>query len=169
MTAREAKFWGRVQKGEGCWEWTGSLFPTGYGQLPWGGRAHRYSVELEIGGPLPRGEFVLHSCDNRKCVRPDHLRLGSQSENLQEAHDKGRMVDNRGENSGKAVLTNEQAREIRERYAAKQGSQRELALEYGLTRGVIRNVVSGRCYHDAGGPIVEDPRAMNKGGRKKAA
>ena len=91
----ESRFWTKVEKGKNCWEWTGGKSKTGYGVIQEGGRgsramsAHRVSYELHH-GPIPVGMYVLHSCDNRGCVNPAHLRAGMQDENIQEAYDKGR-------------------------------------------------------------------------------
>lgn len=87
-----ARFWAKVQKSDNCWEWTGLLNAWGYGRF-WTGRhmsAHRYSWELH-NGPIPAGLYVCHHCDNRKCVRPDHLFLGTQRDNLLDASRKGRL------------------------------------------------------------------------------
>ena len=88
------RFWPKVRKadGDGCWEWQASRMPKGYGRLGISGvmvLAHRVSYELNI-GPIQAGLFVLHKCDNPSCVRPDHLFLGTQADNVHDAKAKGR-------------------------------------------------------------------------------
>lgn len=89
------RFWSKVQKGDGCWEWTGARHSFGYGWINRPGRgngkmmAHRLSWELHF-GPVAGGRGVLHHCDNPCCVRPDHLFLGSQSDNVRDMWRKGR-------------------------------------------------------------------------------
>lgn len=91
------RFWKRVNKTDSCWEWTGGLDTMGYGMLrvpaPRSSnkkvRVSRYSWELH-NGPIPNGLFVCHTCDNKKCVRPDHLWLGTASDNMLDMHRKKR-------------------------------------------------------------------------------
>lgn len=83
----------RVSEESGCWEWRGHTYSNGYGAIKVFGRmltAHRYSYELHK-GPIPYGLQVLHSCDNKRCINPDHLRLGTHQENMIEASERGRM------------------------------------------------------------------------------
>lgn len=89
------RFWAKVKKTEGCWEWTGALTYRGYGTIyqtapRTKAPAHRVSWELH-NGPIPEGMFVCHHCDHRKCVRPDHLFLGDSAANMLDARLKGRF------------------------------------------------------------------------------
>ena len=85
------RFWAKVDKSGDCWEWTGAINNKGYGQIRIHWKcylAHRASYLIhygEINKPA-----LLHSCDNRKCVRPDHLREGTVKENNRDMADKGR-------------------------------------------------------------------------------
>jgi hypothetical protein len=93
MTSNEiARFWSRVRKGDDCWEWLGRTSTNGYGAV-WADkrdrRAHRVAWEL-VNGPIPDGLYVCHHCDNKRCVRPDHLFIGTATDNMQDALRKGR-------------------------------------------------------------------------------
>lgn len=91
MTNKE-RFWSKVDFSYECWVWTGTK-AGGYGRFYLNRRmmpAHRYSW-TETSGPIPDGLMVLHKCDNPSCVRPDHLFLGTQSDNMLDASAKNRI------------------------------------------------------------------------------
>lgn len=88
------RFWPKVQRGEGCWLWTGACDTYGYGLIRWRQRdrwdkAHRVSWII-ASGPIPNGLCVLHKCDNPPCVNPAHLFLGTQADNMHDMKIKGR-------------------------------------------------------------------------------
>lgn len=77
---------------DGCWLWTGLADQHGYGRIHFEGRvtrAHRVSWMIHE-GPIPEGQKVLHRCDTPACVRPDHLFLGTQADNMADMNAKGR-------------------------------------------------------------------------------
>ena len=87
-----------------CWEWQKSLTKSGYGRFavhPKTYRAHIVS-HLLLKGEIPEGKFVCHSCDNPKCVNPEHLWLGSAKENTRDMINKGRLVRSRSKNSNRS-------------------------------------------------------------------
>ena len=88
----ETRFWAKVVKTETCWLWRGATSAFGYGQLRIEGRiypAHRLSY-MWANGPIPDGLFVLHHCDVPQCVNPEHLWVGTASENSLEMVAHGR-------------------------------------------------------------------------------
>ncbi len=126
------RFWRKVQKEDGCWRWLSSLNPrNGYGQFTIGPRrcrklvtAHRLAWVLSHGS-IPDGLCVLHHCDMPACVNPDHLFLGTQDDNMADAAAKGRLrVPRRRNRHVKPELIT--------RYLAGDGTQAELATEYGV-------------------------------------
>lgn len=83
----------RKNKDTMCWEWQGTKYPNGYGWLKVFGQntlAHRFSYELH-NGPIPDGMEIMHSCDVKHCINPDHLRAGTHQENMKEAQERGRL------------------------------------------------------------------------------
>jgi hypothetical protein len=90
----EARFWARVEKGPGCWNWLGRSGVQHYGTVSVNGKdvgAHRYAWELH-NGPVPEGRHILHHCDNPRCVRPDHLYAGTAQDNMRDMYRRGRSA-----------------------------------------------------------------------------
>lgn len=88
------RFWAKVRESDGCWEWTAHRKPNGYGCFGIDRRtteyAHRMAYQLSV-GPIPAGFEICHHCDNPGCVRPDHLFLGTRTDNMRDAKDKNRL------------------------------------------------------------------------------
>ena len=83
----------KVLRTDACWLWQGYCDPHGYGRMTYQNRvclAHRVSWEL-VNGPVPSDKRVLHHCDTPACVRPDHLFLGTQLDNITDSIMKGRQ------------------------------------------------------------------------------
>lgn len=137
----ESRFWSMVEKSvDGCWNWTGPLGTGGYGQLvalPVRTSGPRFSYELHF-GEIPKGMCVCHRCDNRLCVRPDHLFLGTKSDNNKDATQKGRNAH--GSRHGRSKINESQAIEILS--LLKSGHlQREVAASFGLTQASISRIL----------------------------
>lgn len=108
--------------------------------------AHRASWEIH-NGPIPDGLEVCHHCDNPPCVRPDHLFVGTQADNMADMRAKGRgFIPPPGQCHPAARLTDEDIYAIRAADLSERGSQRRLALRFGVTPTHIRYIRSGRAW-----------------------
>jgi hypothetical protein len=149
------RFWEKVKKSDGCWEWRGAKNKHGYGNLKYQGKylgAHRVSWEL-TNGLLPKGVSVLHKCDNPSCVRPDHLFLGDHGTNARDMVAKGRSRMQaqpetvlRGTQQNQAKLTDEKVREIRRLVARGVLTKKDIAAMYGVSDSLISCVTNGRNW-----------------------
>lgn len=136
-----------IDKTGDCWLWTGSRDKNGYGLMRVQGvttRVNRIAWQVYTGED-PKHQHVLHSCDTPACIRREHLRLGTHSDNMQDMVDKGRAYRPTGEKNPKAVLTQELAGKIRQLH--KDGaSAKALAKLYGVARGTMYHLLAGRTW-----------------------
>ena len=139
----------------GCWEWTGGK-SHGYGQTRihelWGSSpvyAHRLSALIEY-GPIPSNLRVCHHCDNPKCIRPDHLFLGTDADNLGDMKAKGRSAF--GEKNGMTKLSDRDIEAIR-LLVSNGFTQREIAKRYGISEGHMSTIVKGKRRGTAAGAL----------------
>lgn len=141
----QERFWSKVTKASGanCWLWSGRRTSLGYGAFDVGRGikpAHRFAWELTH-GPIKRGPkrmCVCHHCDTPHCVRPDHLFLGTHSDNMRDKAMKGRAPgrDQRGSINASAKLTDANVYAIR----ADRRPQAEIARDYKVTQSMISKI-----------------------------
>lgn len=141
----EGRFWKKVDKtgSEGCWNWTAGLNAFGYGAFGVGPRkivaAHRYSFEIH-NGKIPEGLSILHSCDNPKCVNPEHLRAGTKAENSKDMVMRNRSTA--GEKSASSKLSNKDVLEI----FVDPRSQSKIAKAYNVDASVISRIKGRKSW-----------------------
>lgn len=145
------KFWARVRKTPGCWEWAAGTTHTpcgmAYGSVRFRGKmwkAHRVAYTL-TNGEIPGGLVVRHKCDNGICVNPDHLELGTQRDNVLDRYKRGRQNHVRGSAHGIAKLNERQVAEIKR--LLKEGvPQRTLARRFNVSQYPIKEIAKGRAW-----------------------
>lgn len=153
------RFWSKVEKTESCWIWCGARHTHGYGSLGFRtkpARAHRMSYEIHK-GPIPKGFCVLHKCDIPSCVNPNHLFLGTHTDNMQDRIKKGRANlpsgDNhnlrihpelikRGENHPMVRLSEVKVLKIRALYATGALTLKNIAAIYSVNYTTIGYIVN---------------------------
>lgn len=154
-------FWNKVDKSGDCWVWNGGLQSGGYGHFWCKGKdfiAHRFAWQISF-GDIPKGLCVCHKCDNRKCVNPEHLWLGTPHDNTQDMLQKGRAATGekhhshlhpenvrRGEKAFKAKLTADIVREIRTLYATGNYSKSELGRKFGVGHKSIECLINFKSW-----------------------
>jgi len=136
-----------VDQESGCWLWQGSCDGCGYGTIgittAKNGRAHRIAWLL-YRGEIPTGQNILHRCDVRCCVNPDHLFMGTQADNILDMIAKDRDRHLSGEENGRAKLTIAQVKEIKA--SIEPGTS--LALRFNVTPGMIGHIRHGRSWKE---------------------
>lgn len=138
----------KIHKTRGCWNWTGGLCSGRYGNTRFRGKAwlaHRLAFYFAT-GKNPGKQIVMHSCDNGLCVRPSHLILGTQHENVLDAERKGRARHPFGENHGRAKLTTAAVLMCKWLHWQEGVSMGELARHYGVSRTVISLALKGKTW-----------------------
>jgi len=174
-------FWEKVDfspRISGCWEWKGAPLNKNkvdsYGALSLNNKlflAHRVSYLIKFGN-IPNGLFVCHTCDNRKCVNPNHLFLGTHSDNMKDMVSKGRYWQKnnpekiprgakngmnthpesrlKGSKSPVSKLTELEVCEIRELYSKKDVSQLSLAKKFKVCQATIYYIVKNITWNNEG-------------------
>lgn len=138
------KFWKKVHKTDSCWFWTGYVGSHGYGQISMQGHietSHRLSW-METNGVIPKKLFVLHRCDNRLCVNPKHLYLGTPHDNVRDMINRNRMP--RREQRPNSKLTEEIVSIMRKEWDARKvnyGSCAKLGKRFGVSASLVCEVV----------------------------
>lgn len=128
----------------GCWNWNGVINADGYGMACYQGeqvRAHRLSLLNHLG--LESSELLaLHHCDNRRCINPSHLYLGTNKDNSTDMSNRGRANPQRGEKSSLSKITDQQAIEI-----FNDNRKHELiAIDYGIAKSTVSSIKTGRNW-----------------------
>jgi|WetSurMetagenome_2_1015567.scaffolds.fasta_scaffold34565_3 hypothetical protein len=145
----EERFWNKVNiKDSECWEWKGAIGSDGYGHFGVSkGKivlAHRYSFVLS-GKVLKNKEVVMHICNNKKCVNPNHLESGSQSDNMKDAASKNRMKY--GENHHMTKLNKKQINQIRMLWKKGLITQKNISKLFKTSQQTISRIVNNKIWN----------------------
>lgn len=144
MKIIKERFNAKIKKTNGCWIWLAAT-RSGYGTMKINGKminTHRLSYEL-YNGPIPKGLYVLHKCDNKKCVNPEHLFLGNQDINMKDMAKKDRHLY--GEKSPLSKLKEEEVKDIRSRKKYR-GLQTDLAKEFNIDQTTISLILNNKIW-----------------------
>lgn len=136
----------KIETHSGCWEWVNYRNYGGYGRAWYHGKpvyAHRLAYTV-FNGEINDGYLVCHQCDNPPCCNPAHLFLGTQSDNMRDCVRKNRFAVRRRTKTTR--LTEKEVIEIRNKYASKRYTQKQLAEEYGVTRATISLTINRKKW-----------------------
>ena len=142
----KVRFLEKIKHVGGCWIWTAALKDSRYGAFCLNGRIHRAhrASWLVHYGDIPAGMCVCHKCDTPLCVNPEHLFVGTASDNMRDAIKKGRLK-RRGDDSPRRILSEADVKRIRKlRRAGRSG--KNLAKEYGVCQSTIASANTGRNW-----------------------
>jgi hypothetical protein len=145
---RQGLFWAQVEKTPTCWLWKGWKLNSGYGETSLRGRkitVHRLSY-IWAYGEIPKGKLIMHTCDEPLCVRPEHLRLGTDATNNADKVAKRRHTFGAANSHAKLDDAKVQAIRAEYWYRAGRSNVKELAEKYGVSRITVGFIVSGRTW-----------------------
>lgn len=144
----DARFWDNTDRSTGCWLWQGTINEeTGYGMVTINKKSllvHRIAYEVYHGEKIPDGLMVLHSCDHKPCICPDHLHLGTNADNAREAAERGLTC--KGEKNGNHIYTEKQIREIKEYMRGNEHSLAWISRTLAIPKGTLKDIASGRLW-----------------------
>lgn len=137
-----------INKETNCWEWNGGVDSWGYGQFFKNKKTHKAhrSMYKEFHGEIPKGMFVCHTCDNPRCINPEHLWLGTPKQNANDRDIKGRHVSFKGESHPAAKLDWGLVHMIR--INPQKHTQKKLASICGVSISTIRDVIYNRYWKE---------------------
>ncbi len=154
---------------DGCWTWAAGMDKDGYGRFrgEYDGQkytfAHRYSWALHNKKNVPKGMLVCHSCDNPRCVNPDHLFVGTEADNMADMVSKNRQHIPFGVVNHRAVITEEQALRI----LADPRPYTQIAADFGVAASTIGSIKAKKSWAHLDAPAIKNPiaRANNRKGK----
>jgi hypothetical protein len=153
----QSRFWARVSKSDGCWNWCGRTRGQGYGFMHINKkRVYVHRLAAMLAGLDISGKVVCHHCDNRLCVNPSHLFVGTPIDNIKDRCKKGRSA--KGEMIGKAKLTTSQVIAIRSNYTGAWGEMANLARQYKVSHSAIWHVIVGKTWKHL---LVDNANALS--------
>ncbi len=152
MTKTERRFWSLVKRHtpEGCWIFgSGNINDYGtFGVASKSIKAHRFAWEFHHKCKVPKGMYILHKCDNPKCVNPDHLYCGNQFDNMEDRKLSGNFkITNPAKYANRVKLSSKDVKSIKELYATGDFTRAKLGKLFNISPSVIQGHLSGRLKH----------------------